>query len=402
MDVRPVVDTAELRAAMGAIGGYFGDWPSEDEVDRWTQVFELERMHGTWLDGELAGGAGAYSFELTVPGGPMACAGVTVVGVYPPFRRRGVLTALMRAQLDDVHERGEPIAALWSSEGPIYPRFGYGMASFNGSASIERDRAAFAQPFQPAGRARLVSAAEARALFPPIWDAVRASTPGFFARSEAWWELRILREPDERPGGAGPKRFVVHETDGRADGYAVYRIASSWEEGVPTSTLRVIEALAAEPEGTRELWRFLLDIDQIKTIETYLAPVDHPLLLLLAEPRRLKLRLGDGLWVRLIDVGAALSGRGYAAGGRVVFEVRDAFCPWNEGRWRLEDGEATRTDDEPDVRLDVTALGSVFLGGFTFAELRRACRVEEAREGGVARADAMFRTDVAPWCPEIF
>jgi predicted acetyltransferase len=103
-----------------------------------------------------------------------------------------------------------------------------------------------------------------------------------------------------------------------------------------------------------------------------------------------------------VDVGAALSGRGYAEDGRVVFEVRDAFCPWNEGRWQLEGDEASRTDDEPDLGLDVTALGSVFLGGFTFAELRRACRVEELTPGAVAQADAMFRTDLAPWCPEIF
>jgi predicted acetyltransferase len=112
--------------------------------------------------------------------------------------------------------------------------------------------------------------------------------------------------------------------------------------------------------------------------------------------------MGDGLWVRLVDVGAALSGRGYAEDGRVTFDVRDSFCPWNEGRWKLEDGRAAKTDEEPDIRLDVTGLGSVFLGGFTFAELFRACRVEELKPGAIAWADAMFRTDIAPWCPEIF
>ena len=149
------------------------------------------------------------------------------------------------------------------------------------------------------------------------------------------------------------------------------------------------EAFGTTPEATRELWRYLLDIDQSQTIESYLMPPDHPLFLLLSEPRRTKYRMGDGLWVRLVDVGAALSGRGYAEDGRVVFDVRDSFCPWNEGRWKLEDGRAAKTDDEPDLRLDVTGLGSVFLGGFTFAELFRACRVEEleARRGRAGRRD---------------
>jgi predicted acetyltransferase len=313
-----------------------------------------------------------------------------------------VLTEMMRTQLDDVHERGEPIAALWSSEEAIYPRFGYGMASLAGEISIARDRAAFALPYEPAGRMRLVAPDEAKTLLPPVWDAARPRTPGFFGRPAAWWEDRIVREPEERPQGTGAKRFAVHDSGGEVDGYAIYRHASSWDQGVSTSTLRVVEAIAASPEVMREVWRYLLDIDQQQTIAGRLLPLDHPLFLLLAEPRRLKFRIHDALWVRLVDVGAALSGRGYAAEGRVVFEVQDDFCPWNAGRWRLEGSEATRSEDEPDLRLDVTALGSVFLGGFTFAELRRACRVEEAREGAVARADAIFRTDVAPWCPEIF
>ncbi|MEX2210391.1 MAG: sterol carrier protein domain-containing protein [Gaiellaceae bacterium] len=174
----------------------------------------------------------------------------------------------------------------------------------------------------------------------------------------------------------------------------------SWEGGVSTAKVSVGEAVGLTPEATREVWRYLLDVDWTETIQAFLLPPDHPLFLLLAEPRRAGYRVGDALWVRLVDVGAALSGRSYAADGRVVFEVRDEFCPWNEGRWALEGGEAARTEDEPDLELDVTALGSVFLGGFTFARLQRASRVEELREGAIARADAVFRADVAPWCPK--
>jgi len=402
MDVRPVTSNEELRAGLVAIGQYGGWYPEGDELDRWTRIMPFERMHVALTDGEIVGGAGAFSFELTVPGGTMPCAGVTVVGVYPTHRRRGVLTEMMRVQLEDVRERGEPIALLWSSEERIYGRFGYGMASLQGEIRLERSHAGFALPYEPVGRVRLVGAEQAQRLFPPVWDAARAVTAGMFARPPVWWELRIVYDPKDWRNGAGPKQFIVHETGGEVDGYAFYRHKGAWEEGTPTGKLLVREVVAGIPEATRELWRYLLDIDQVHTISAYLVPPDHPLFLLLAEPRRAKYRVGDGVWVRLVDVGAALSGRGYAADGRVVFELRDAFCPWNEGRWKLEDGEAGRTDDEPDLRLDVTALGSVFLGGFTFAQLRRACRAEELRPGALAQADAMFRTDIAPWCPEIF
>jgi predicted acetyltransferase len=113
-------------------------------------------------------------------------------------------------------------------------------------------------------------------------------------------------------------------------------------------------------------------------------------------------RVFDGLWVRLVDVGAALSARSYAADGAVVFDVLDAFCPWNEGRWKLADGSATRTDDAADIRCDVTILGSAYLGAIGFSELLRAGRLEELTAGAGAKADLLFSWDRAPWCPEIF
>jgi predicted acetyltransferase len=137
-------------------------------------------------------------------------------------------------------------------------------------------------------------------------------------------------------------------------------------------------------------------------VKSFLLPPDHPIFLLLAKPRRLCYRMGDGLWVRLVDVGAALSGRTYASDGSIVFQVADEFCPWNEGSWKLEGGVASRTDAEPDLQLPVQSLGSAFLGGVSFAELERAGRLVEAQAGAVARADALFRWDRHRWCPEIF
>jgi predicted acetyltransferase len=156
------------------------------------------------------------------------------------------------------------------------------------------------------------------------------------------------------------------------------------------------------PEATREIWRYLIDVDWMATVKAFLLPVDHELLLLLAEPRRARFTLADSLWVRLVDVGAALGARTYRDTEPVVLDVRDAFCAWNEGRWRVGPEGAAQVDGDADLALDVDALGSVYLGGHSFADLRRANGLEELREGGIERADALFRTARKPWCPEIF
>jgi predicted acetyltransferase len=176
----------------------------------------------------------------------------------------------------------------------------------------------------------------------------------------------------------------------------------AFDRGVQTGTVEVIEAMGDSPEATRTVWRFLLDIDWMARVRAALLPIDHPLLLLAAEPRRLRMSVRDGLWVRLVDVEAALARRGYAGQDAVIVEVKDAFCPWNDGRVRVAASGVARTSQPPDLVCDVTTLGSVYLGGFTWAQLVQAGRVEELRGGAVHRADALFRTERAPWCPEIF
>ena len=404
MEIRTCRSSDELRDAVAALTHYFArERPDEAWAGRWLENFDLERMHAA-VDGEaIVGGAGAFSFRMTVPGGAvLPCAGVTVVGVLPTHRRRGILRSMMRAQLDDVHERGEPIATLFASEETIYGRYGYGLASLNLAVEIPKAMSRFRPGIEPIGSVRLVAADEAARLLPPVYDAVRAVTPGMFERPASWWEHRTVSDPPEVRYGGGPKSFAVLELDGEPLGYAIYRLNSTFGDLGPETTVRAIETLGATPEATVSIWRFLLDIDWTKAVTTFLMPVDHPLFLLFERPNHSRPTLGDGLWLRLVDVGAALSGRTYAAGGRLVFDVADGFCPWNEGRWALEDGAASRTDAEADLALDVADLASVYLGGFTFRELRRAGRVRELRQGALDRADAMFRTDVAPWCAEIF
>ncbi len=356
-------------------------------------------MHVAAEGGQFVGSAGAFPLEVTVPGGPMGTAGVTVVGVLPTHRRRGILRELMRAQLDDVHARGEPLAVLWASEGGIYGRFGYGPASLCGDMEIPRTHTDFVRPIEWPGTMRVVDRDEARALFPQAYDRVAAETPGMIARTPEWWDKRILDDPEWRRAGGGELAFVALELDGRCEAYALYRLNFAYADGSPSGATVVVEAMGADPAATAAVWRYLLDIDWMPRIEAMLLPLDHPLFLLLLDQGRMRFRVGDGLWLRLVDVGAALAGRSYAGDGELVLEVSDTFCPWNEARFAL-DGSKTRAD--PDLRLPAASLASAFLGGFTFADLLRAGRLEEVSEGAVARADALFRTDVKPWCPEIF
>jgi predicted acetyltransferase len=399
-EVRPCADQEEYGRAIGAIGQYFNPPPGDDFLERFARTLPYERMHAAFEDGAIVGGAGAFPFELSVPGGSLPCGGVTAVGVQPTHRRRGVLRSMMDAQLRDIHERGEPIAALWASEETIYGRFGYGIAAWAGELSVPHEWDAFAEPLEPAGTTRFVTPEEARTLFPPVYDAVRRARPGMTSRSEEWWDGRQLHVSEEE--ASSPRRFVVHELDGEPVGYAIYRTQSSWEAGSATSRLMVREALGTTPQATAGVWRFLLDVDWMAAVDVSLVPPDHPLFLLLATPRRIRYRMGDGLWVRVVDVPAALSGRTYGEGGPLVLEVRDAVCEWNDGRWRIDGGECSRTDEEPDLVLDVAALGSAYLGAVPFTQLREARRVEELREGGVARADALFAWRPLPWCLEIF
>ena len=211
---------------------------------------------------------------------------------------------MMRAQLDDVHARGEPLALLWASEDTIYGRFGYGMASQCAEVMIPRQHSAFARPFEREGTLRFVDADEALKLFPRVWDAVRRKTPGMLgAHAELVGAPHPLRAVPGAGDGAGPKRFVVLERGGRPEGYAIYRHKPKWDGGDSDSELQVVEAVALDGRPTAELWRYLLDIDWAARTTASLLPVDHPLWWLLATPRRMRPRVGDGLWVRLVDVG---------------------------------------------------------------------------------------------------
>lgn len=390
----------ELRAAMNAGETSFGEELKDEDFERHRKTMPLDRFLAAYDDGDPVGTTGAYPFTMTVPGGELSAAGVTWVGVLPSHRRRGILTKMMRHQIDDLHDRGEPLAILWASEAAIYGRFGYGIAAPALRIDAERARFAFRDDPGPRGTVRMIGRDEAARLLPGLYESIRREIPGFVTRDAAWWEEYRLSDPEHWRRGAGPKYFALLELDGEPAGYATYRIKPAWEEGYSRAQLLVGDAFATSPAATRELWRFLFGVDLVARVQGRVDP-GIPLLLMVTDPRNVQLRVTDGLWLRFVDLEAALSGRTYAAADSVVAEVRDDFCPWNAGRWRIGP-EVSRTDDAPELALDVADLASVYLGAFDFQRLAAGERVQELKRGALGRASALFRTPRPPYCPEDF
>ncbi|MEU3094584.1 GNAT family N-acetyltransferase [Streptomyces sp. NPDC006967] len=386
----------------------FGGPPeTAEERELWNALSEFDRFLGAWDGDECVGSAGAFSFRLTVPGGAsVPAAGVTMVGVAATHRRRGVLTSMMRRQLDDVRSWGEPLAVLTASEPAIYGRFGYGAATFQTDAEIDTARAGLSvPPGTDDVRLRYAEPADVLDACEAVYARRVAERPGMLARGPGWERLGVL-DPESERGGASPLRCVVAERDGGTVGYARFRVKPSWGPGGPDGEVLLSALEALDPAADAALWRFLFDIDLTSRVVARGRPVDESWQFLVSDIRRCGPRLRDALYVRLVDVGAALRQRTYQAPVDVVFEVEDAFCPWNAGRWRLtgdpKGASCGRTEDAADLTLSVRELGAAYLGGVSLTALAAAGRVREVRHGALAEASLAFGTSRAPWLPHGF
>lgn len=403
--------------------------------------FEFDRSLAAFDGATMVGTAGIFSFQMRVPGTLLPVAGVTMIAVLPSHRRRGILSALIRRQFADARDRGEAVAALFASEAGIYGRFGYGPASWQAFYRIRGGEGALAAgaPADGGLRLRLAEPGSARAGLAKVYDLVLAKRPGFYARSDAWWD-RVLADPDETPRNGTPQRCVLAEDETGPRGYALFTAEQRWDgpSFLPDASIDIREIMAIDPAAAAALWGDLLSRDLVSEVTAALRPVDDPVLHLLADPRRLRPQVSDGLWVRLLDVGQALAQRGYSCPVNVVIEVGDSDCPHNRGRWHLAthaggraegrkpagpaghapatgppaagtvlpaDGlpaTCERTTAPPDVILPVHALGAAYLGGTRLGDMAGAGLVTESRPGAVAALSTAMSWEPAPWCPLIF
>lgn len=367
--------------------------PTQREADQVAELLSQDRALSAFAGGAVVGSAGAYSFRMSVPGGQsVATAGIAYVGVLPTHRRRGIAARLMMRLLDEARERGDALAALWPSEELIYGRWGFGVGSFCMSIDLPTAHATWRSPGVPERDVALVDHEHASRVIAPIYEQARAATAGMIERSDPWWHYRRLqpRSPDDN-------LFVVVA---EGIGYAVYRHRVPWAE-IPEGTLEVVEAIGIGPEGTRQIWQYLFEIDICRQVRAEYLPVDHPLLYMLAEPRRMRSRARDGMWLRILDPGSALAAR-LRGPDSVVLALSDPIFESNGGHWYVGRDSVARTTRPADLAVDISDLAAVYLGGATFEQLVQAGRACELVTGGAARADAVLPVRARPWTLEVF
>lgn len=352
------------------------------------ELLEAGRYLGAFEQTELVGGADSYTSWLTVPGGSrVPHAAVTHIGVLPTHTRRGILTSLVTRQLTDIAGRGEIVASLRASEAVIYRRFGYGVATSSASYRIQRRRAAQLNPVD-ASAVTLLDTAASPELLASIYE--RAAWTGAVARPPQWWRLHELFDAAEPV-----KHYVVTHPDG----YVRYRPHDTTEWFASSArTISVDDLVAHSDDAYRTLVGHLLDLDLVDVIELGARPVDDPLPHLVADPRAVTVTgIRDETWLRLVDVEAALAARTYTDSAPVVIEVGDPLLPHNAARFSVGSDKVRRTQHTPDLSVDVAALGSVYLGGNTWAQLGRAGLVSVRSAGAIKAADALFSTGSKPF-----
>jgi predicted acetyltransferase len=396
---------ADMPALVEFILGAFLRDPEDDELDVQRLIAEPDRTHVITDGAAIVGTGMILTRDLTVPGAVVPAAHVTGVAVASTHRRQGLLTRIMTAQLEAVRDRGtEPVAVLWASEGAIYGRFGYGVASWQMEYTIATRDTALTVPAPP-GRLRQTVPKDVIGDLSAVFERVQATRPGRSGRDERWWKYHTA-DPRSWRRGRSAQRAVLYDSGDDVEGYALWRVKSDWSSTGPDGEVGVIEVVASTADAYRALWRFLLSIDLTRTVKYYFAAPDEPLAQLVTNPSGLDASAGPGLWVRIVDLPRALAERRYTAPVDVVLDVTDTMLPGNAGRWHLV-GDATgarceATDDEPDLALDVGHLGAAYLGGTSLLSLGAAGLVTESRAGALAAASTAFSWSPAPLSIEIF
>lgn len=380
-----------LEMVSGAFGEEVHDEMSTRERLRFTQNRDYVVVAA---EGEIVGNAGSHSATLTVPGARVPAALVTAVAVRATDRRRGLLRRLMNHQLTELQDAGqESIAVLWASEGRIYQRFGYGLSTRNANMRVESRELSLRRVPECSGTLRTVEPASARQDLEQVYSRALPQHPGWFSRSENWWSACMI-DPASARKGASKIRATLYSQDGRVDGYVLWRFQQGFSPSGPKGEVLVLELATATPEAHAALWQHLLTMDLTRIVTVGYSAIDDAVVHMVNEPRRLQMRVADGLWLRIVDLPSALAARRYAAAVDVVLEVSDEVLPTNAGRWRLrvgDDGWATCdrcVTAEPDLACDIADLGAIYLGGTRLGALVDAGRVRELRPDALRRTSA--------------
>jgi predicted acetyltransferase len=405
---------AEQDAAQDIDAWAFPQNDPDFDVNLTFDSLDWDRFFGAWVQtrgGErLAGINTTYRFEITVPGDGVTprsvpCAGLTWVGVHPQFRRRGVLTAMMRHQLRTVREEGEePVAALFASEPVIYGRFGYGLAARHLSMRVPAGSALRPMAGSSGGDVRfeIVDDETHTPLVAAVYERARLQRPGSVSRPSAALNRYSLVDPPSWRVNAERLRIAIafDPVTGEDTGYAIFRRSLSWAESGPDGKAEVRELAATDRVSEHALWTRMLSFDLIGTVRVHHQPFDGVLATSLERLPSTGTRVWDNIWVRVVDVPRALAARGYACDVDAVLEVGDALFPQNAGRWRLRGGPDGATcepaTEDADLRLDVRELGSAYLGGTTLTALAGAGLAEPLRAERLSRISAAFQSTVQP------
>ncbi|GAA0590594.1 GNAT family N-acetyltransferase [Streptomyces crystallinus] len=407
VDVR-ALDPADFDQWYGAVERVFGGVPEEPELEAfWRTVIDPARCLAAYDGPTVVGTTQTFALPVEVPGGGLVPTGaISAVGVAATHRRRGILRSMMWAQLDVLHEEGVPLAVLTASEAGIYGRFGFGLATQQMALEIDSSRVRVEVPGDGDDvTLRYVPVDEAASVCEAVYGRAAGTRAGRFLRTPGWERHPLLDPVGFRDGGS-PAQCVLASRGGEVVGYVRFHTKPVWDAAGPKGVVTLRDIGADDPAVYAVLWRFLCDIDLTSTVKAGNRPVDDPLLHLVSDVRRCGVRVRDGMYVRPVSVGDALASRTYSVPVDVVFEVADAFCGWNGGRWRLSGDSkgavCSRTADVADVSLSVRELGAAYLGGVSLASLAAAGRVRELREGALTEASVAFTTPVAPWLPHGF
>lgn len=394
-------DATELRTANDVFREALHDAPLPD--DKWEllrRVYEPGRTFGAFAGPALVGTTTSLGSSLTVPGGavlPMAA--VTAVGVRTDHRRRGVLTGLMRHQLDAIASAGEVFAALHASEPTIYGRFGYGVATRARTIRVRSPRARLRQEVPVSGTVRLLTKEEALTRLPGAYERLAATRPGMMGRSPAWWVLGYERRMEH-----DYFRVVAHHrADGVIDGFVGYRPGSFPSDDPRTgASVAVLDFMAADQGVENDLWRFLLGIDLVEEVTVYVRPADDPVEAMLVDQYAIRSEADDELWLRIVDVPAALAARTYQDADPVVIEVVDPLLPANSGRYLVGPHGTGPTTGPAALSCTAETLAMLYLGACRPSTMAGIGRLTVHDADALPAADRLFSTDRSSWCGTLF